>query len=248
MSAKGSLTIVGMPIGNPLDITLRALQKFKKTDLLICEDRKTAAKYFRQWEIPFPADRHILLNEHTDDHELSSLAEMVEKAEDAVLISDSGMPAFCDPGEQLIRILSRKNIRIEVIPGPTALTTALAASGIGGHGFLFAGFPPQESSQRIIFFKEILQEKIPVAFYDTPYRLKKVLEELRMLLPSDKKVFLAYGLTTENETMVHLSARDLKQFSEQQIRKEPPVFIIYDTKHSQNQQRNRSTLRSKGST
>jgi 16S rRNA (cytidine1402-2'-O)-methyltransferase len=217
-----------MPIGNAQDISLRALEKLKKTDLLICEDRKTTAVYFRQWGIPFPSDRYVLLNEHTSKEELNDLLSQIKSSKDAVLVSDSGMPVFCDPGASLIKLLNKQKADICVIPGPTALTTAISLSGIGGHGFLFAGFPPQKTEERIIFYQEIFSEKIPVAFYDTPYRLKKVMEELSQLLPTGKKVFVASGLTTENEFKAHLHSGQLKTFNIKNLKKEPPVFIIYD--------------------
>ena len=220
------LILAGVPIGNPGDVTLRVLEALRNCDLLLCEDRKTASRLFRVCEIPFPSDRFELLNEHTTGEELSELVQKIQGEVKAVLISDAGMPVICDPGAQLVERARRKQIPVQVLPGVTALTTALGLAGVGGHGFHFLGYPPRETGERIRFFKDLAKKEEVIVFYETPYRARKVLRELNQYLPKEKKVFVGAGLTTDMETVLVERAGNLSRFADS-FPSLPPVFIVY---------------------
>lgn len=226
MFSKSTLILVGVPIGNPDDISKRAVQALKKADLLLVEDRKTAAKLFKYWDIPFPRDSWELLNEHTRPEELDEIVRRIESIETTVLISDAGMPVICDPGADLVHRVSERGVSIVVIPGPSALVTALVRSGVGGHGFHFVGYPPRESGDRKRFFRDLRNPRVPTAFYETPYRLHKVIDELSQSLADNDRVFIGVNLTAENEFVLTSSAKGLKARSGS-VPKGPPVFIVY---------------------
>lgn len=221
------LSLVGMPIGNPKDITLRALETLASADLLLCEERKTASKYYKSWNIPFPRDSHFLLNEHTTTTELEDIKAAVLQARSTVLISEAGMPVFCDPGRELLLWARSRGVMVDVVPGPVALTVALVQAGVGMDGFYFAGFPPREKEERESFFRGLKGFQKPVAFYETPYRTGKVLEELHRNLPAKKKVFVVVGATMDNESILECEAESLP-VKGRSLPKGPPVFIVYD--------------------
>lgn len=221
------LSLVGMPIGNPKDITLRALETLAEADLLLCEERKTASRYYKIWNIPFPREAHFLLNEHTSLPELEEIKGALLRARSTVLISEAGMPVFCDPGKELLLWARSRGVAVDVVPGPVALTVALVQAGVGMDGFFFAGFPPREREEREGFFRGLNDFRKPVAFYETPYRTGKVLEELHRNLPAKKKVFVVVGATMDNESVLQCEAGRLP-LEGRSLPKGPPVFIIYD--------------------
>lgn len=223
------LYLTGVPIGNPGDITLRALEILKSCEILLCEDRKSASRMFHAWQIPFPGPNSYLVNEHTTGEELLEIFQLIQGGKRAVLISDAGMPILCDPGMELVQMVRKANIPVEVIPGVTALTTAIALSGKGGHGFVFHGYPPRETGERERFFKQLAKTRGAQIFYETPYRLKKVLQELAKCLPDTKRVFIGAGLTTDNQIMRDCKPGELSRAADS-FSKLPPVFIVYDEK------------------
>lgn len=227
MQINPTLSIVSVPLGNPGDITVRALHVLQNCDLLICEERKNAARLFKSLNIPFPSESYLVINEHTKKREFEEILKQVATHSHTAFISDAGTPVLCDPGANLVKNLREMGIGIQVIPGPSALTAALALSGVGGHGFYFAGYPPREKEQRRSFFQNLNSYTVPVFFYETPYRINKVLNEMMMHLPKQKKVFVFVDITGETEHVVSCSVGELGRY-EGQLPKGPPVFIIYD--------------------
>ncbi len=225
--AGPELYFIGVPLGNPGDITLRALEIFRKADYIVCEDRRTASTLFKRLNVKFPEDWDTL-NEHTRDSELGDIISKIKKYKISVVISDAGMPILCDPGADLLEMARKQDIRIHVIPGPSALILGLTLSGLGGDGFVFMGLPPRKTPEREIFLGKIVHQRLPVVLYETPYRLKKLLLELYGILPENKKVFVCVALTTENEFYMECPARDLgKRIRE--VPEGPPVVIVADS-------------------
>ena len=221
-----TLWLVGLPIGHTRDISLRALDLLRQTDLLLLEDRKTTARLFKALEIPFPRDLYYEVNEHSTPEDLTELIPLIKKAACPVLVSDAGMPVICDPGAVLVDLARSAHIQVRTAPGPVAFTVALALSGVGGHGFEFLGFPPRKTPEREKFFKSLGFRKTPAVFYETPYRLKKVLGELVRFVPGNKGVFVGVNLTAENEYHRNFLVRELGQAIDT-IPGGPPVLIVY---------------------
>lgn len=219
-----SLTIVGCPIGNPDDITLHAIRVLSEANLILAEDRKTISRMLKQWGIDNSSERIEILNEHTTADELANLVQLIKQRKRACLVSDAGMPVFCDPGKSLLEICETENIRIQLAPGPTALSSAAARFGIEPP-LLFVGFPPQKTEHRIPFLKSLPYTKYAIGLYETPYRLNKLLGELRSVLKGHQKVFVGVGLTSENEYTYRGTIDEICKKTDL-IPKGPPVIFI----------------------
>lgn len=211
-----------MPIGHPSDITLRALESFRDANLIFVEDPSTVSRLFKKWDVPFIRERIRVLNEHTTADELNDLVREAANVELSVVVSDAGMPVFCDPGGDFMRLCEKAGIRIEIVPGPTALTSALVRAGING-AFYFAGFPPRKSEERGGFFRKLNQMTVPIVLYETPYRLEKILGEIQRHFRPDKKVIVCAGLTSPDESIVTSTVANAGKI---RIQSAPPVTII----------------------
>jgi len=168
------LYIVATPIGDITEITLRALEILKTADVILCESTKEASKFLKTQSIK--ADKYELLNEHTTPEELQNLV-LLCKEKTVALVSDCGTPAFCDPGNDLIRLCRRAQVEIKSVLGASALMGLLSLSSIRLQQFLFRGFLPAENESRAREWQLLKQEKRAFILMDTPYRLKKTVEE-----------------------------------------------------------------------
>ena len=231
---KPILFVVGLPIGHPDDLSPRALEALRTADLLICESRKVASTLYRRHELEFPREAYRELNQHTRSAELRELLDAVLNASRTVLISDAGMPVLEDPGANVVRQARNMGIRVQVIPGPTALTAALAVAGLGGHGFYFAGFAPRKTPERQKFLERLFHRNLrgqPVVLYETPYRLHKILDEIAKTAPPAFHLFLAVDLTTEKEFTLDVPVRNI-QAEAGRVPKGNPVLILYEERGS----------------
>ena len=139
----GSLVIVGTPIGNLGDMSARAIEILKTADLILCEDTRTSAVLTRHFSINTP---RCALHEHNETQMISKVFQYLALGKTLALISDAGMPLISDPGYRLVSALRAKGIKISLVPGPTALTSALVLSGLPTDRFYFGGFLPNKKS------------------------------------------------------------------------------------------------------
>ena len=218
------LVLAGMPLGNTFDVTIRFLKAAESADLIVCESRRVAQTLLKRHSIVRGDDDFAILNEHTGDDELQHLFTRCRQLQRIVLVSDAGMPVFADPGRKLLELAEQTGFRITVLPGASALTVALVRAGING-AFYFAGFAPQESQSRRRFLADLAKRKETVVLYETPYRLKKLVEELSTEFSADEKVFVGIDLSSDNE---HIFRFRLKQANTVtgRLPKGAPVLII----------------------
>ncbi len=176
---KGKLYIVATPIGNLGDITLRALEKLKEVGLILCEDTRVSKKLLDHYQIQKPL---LSYHQHSRLQRLEKIKEHLQAGKNLALITDAGTPGLADPGNQLVAELLKEEIKIEVLPGVSALTALISLAGISMQQFVFLGFPPHKKG-RESFFKEVeeLSQKRPVIFYESKYRFLKTLATLRGL-------------------------------------------------------------------
>lgn len=193
------LTLVSVPIGNLGDITLRALETLKKADLYIGEERKPMFRLLKELGVATPKN-YELLNEHSEADDVAHLAELCRDQEVA-LVTDCGTPGFSDPGADLVRACRQKGIPVTANPGASSLTTFLSLTGLKLTEFDFDGFLPRESTERVQYLKNLGKRKKPVIIMDTPYRLKKTLEQCKETL-GHKRFVLGMDLTKSNELVV----------------------------------------------
>lgn len=200
-----SLFVVATPIGNPEDITLRALETLKSVDLVIGEERREALRLLKRLQIEKPLE---LLNEHSSPQEISGLIELC-RTQKVALISDCGTPAFCDPGARLISRCHDLGISVTAVPGPSSLMTLLSIAGADLSTFLFLGFLPVEKELRRQLLQSLRAERRPVVLMDTPYRLTRLLEELATHGLGKNLATIGLNLTAPEERLLRGQVVDL---------------------------------------
>jgi len=189
------LYIVSTPIGNLKDITLRALETLKSADLIAAEDTRHTRVLLDAYDIHKPLTSFF---EHNEDRKTEHLVGLLKEGKNIALVSDAGTPGLSDPGYPLIRRALDEGIKIEVVPGATALITALTASGLPAHAFVFEGFLPPKSAGRRKKLEEFKGEKRTVIFYESPHRLLKALKDIEEVL-DNPTVVCARELTKKFE-------------------------------------------------
>ena len=207
LRVSNMLYIVSTPIGNLKDITLRALETLKSADLIAAEDTRHTRVLLDAYDIHKPLTSFF---EHNEDRKTEHLVGLLKEGKNIALVSDAGTPGLSDPGYPLIRRALDEGIKVEVIPGATALITALTASGLPAHAFTFEGFLPPKSMARRKKLEEFKGEKRTVIFYESPHRLLKTLKDIEEVL-DNPTVVCARELTKKFEevkkgTAVELSA------------------------------------------
>jgi 16S rRNA (cytidine1402-2'-O)-methyltransferase len=202
-----SLFIVATPIGNPDDISLRALKILKSSDLIIGEEAKVARQILGQYELKEQFANLRTLNEHTDKDEVEELVELC-RTKNVALISDAGTPSFCDPGFKLVQACRKQKIQVLTAPGASSLMTLISLSSRELKSFHFLGFLPKEKSARTGMIKHI-EKNSQEAFVlmDTPYRLKQTLEEVKAL--GNRECLLGLDLTMDDEILIEIAAKNL---------------------------------------
>lgn len=194
----GTLFVVATPIGNLEDITVRALRILREVSLIAAEDTRRTAHLLARHAI---ATRTTSLHEHNEAGKSASLIERLRGGEHIALVSDAGTPTVSDPGGQLVRAAIDAGIRVEPIPGPSAVLTALAASGLPTDSFCFLGFPPTRAKDRKLWFERLRSIGGTVIFFEAPHRIRETLSELRRTV-GDCPVAIGRELTKIHEELV----------------------------------------------
>jgi 16S rRNA (cytidine1402-2'-O)-methyltransferase len=171
------LYIVATPIGNLEDISLRALRVLGEVDFILCEDTRVTGKLLAHFKIKTPT---ISFHQHSDLKKIDYVLSLLEGGKDLALVTDAGTPGISDPGGKLVQAAIEKfgdEIKVESVPGPSAVTAALSISGIPTDKFVFMGFPPHKKGRQT-FLAKILESEWPVVVYESKHRIIKFLEEL----------------------------------------------------------------------
>jgi 16S rRNA (cytidine1402-2'-O)-methyltransferase len=191
----GTLYLVATPIGNLEDITLRALRVLKECDVVAAEDTRHSGQLLKYFNISKPMLSCFQFNESRRSGEI---LELLQQGKIVALITDAGSPGISDPGQRVVSAARAAQLRVEAIPGPCALIAALSASGLPGNEFHFVGFLPYKSGQRRRHLEQLQTVPGTLIFYESPYRIVRLLEELSALYPT-RKTFLARELTKKFE-------------------------------------------------
>lgn len=195
LKSTGKLYICPTPIGNLEDITLRVLRVLREVDLIVAEDTRTARKLLNHFSIAKPT---LSFHKYNEAKRLRELLERLEKGERLALISEAGTPGIADPGHRLIKACLEKGFDYEVLPGPSALITALVASGLPTESFVFQSFLPRKGSKRQSILKKLAAINRTIIIYEAPHRLVQLLTEIAVLMP-ERKVVLVRELTKKFE-------------------------------------------------
>lgn len=196
------LYLVATPIGDTSEITIRALELLKKCDVIICESTKEASKLLRAHGIT--GKTYETLDEHSTPQDKAALVPICA-SKDVALVTDCGTPGFCDPGADLVRLCRQQKIPVKSALGASALMGLLSLSGQRLDEFVFRGFLPAETESRGKALKELTKEKRAIIVMDTPYRLKKTLNDMKEHF-SNRKILLTLNLSQEDELVLEGSA------------------------------------------
>ena len=187
--------LVGTPIGNLEDITLRALRILKETDQIACEDTRHTQKLLTHYDIHKPL---VSYHEHNELTRAPELVLALEEGARIALVSDAGMPLVSDPGYRLVALCLRHHIPVVPVPGPSALLASLSASGLPNEEFLFLGFLPARSGERRRALEHLRIEDRTLIFYEAPHRVAETVAEAREIL-GDRTACLAREVTKLHE-------------------------------------------------
>jgi 16S rRNA (cytidine1402-2'-O)-methyltransferase len=194
----GKLYIVGTPIGNLEDITLRAIRILKEVDLIACEDTRRTQKLLNAYKIP---TRTISYHEHNEMTRAPELIIQMEEGNNLALVTDAGMPVVSDPGFRLVHLAVRHSIPVVPVPGASAFVAALAASGLPVDKFRFLGFLPSKKGERRKALEEIKDSTRTLVFYEAPHRLAEMLKDSVEIL-GEREVVVAREVTKIHEEFV----------------------------------------------
>ncbi|MFZ5891654.1 MAG: 16S rRNA (cytidine(1402)-2'-O)-methyltransferase [Myxococcota bacterium] len=196
---KGTLYLVATPIGNLQDITLRALDTLKSVAIVAAEDTRRTRALLTHFAIG--GKQVIACNAHATSHELETIVARLRSGDDVALVTDAGTPSVSDPGTALVRAALEADLRIVPIPGVSAVTTAVAASGLVDGPFRFVGFLPPKPARRESLLNEIVRSAEPSVLFEAPHRIARTLRELAELAPT-RAAALCRELTKLHEEIV----------------------------------------------
>ncbi len=194
--SEGKLYLVATPIGNLGDISERAVETLRNCDLLACEDTRNASTILKKHGIE---KKMVVYEDSREQRVAPELLERLKSGEKVALISDAGMPCISDPGFRIVRLCRKEGIDIVPVPGASAFTAALAASGLPTNGFLFVGFLPAKSAARKAFFEKYRDFDYTLCFYESTHRIEKFVDDALEVLGSDRIICVAKEITKLHE-------------------------------------------------
>lgn len=224
-----TLYVVGTPIGNLEDITLRALRVLKEVSFVLCEDTRVTKRLLSRYDITTPV---MAYHAHSTPAQHRKILGLLEEGHDLALVSDAGTPTISDPGSKLIEVVQREQgdrVSVVAVPGPSALSAALSISGIPASEFVFLGFFPHKKGREKLI-DEALASVRPVVAYESPHRIEKLLASLAQKDPQ-REVLLARELTKVHEEVLRGTAGTLLKLLEDVPEKRRGEFVVIIASH-----------------
>ena len=220
---SGVLYLVGTPIGNLSDISLRAINILKKVSMIACEDTRHTKKITNKFEIH---NKLISFNKHNSLSKIPIIINKLKEGKSVAVVSDAGMPSICDPGEDLVRNAKIHKIETICIPGPSAALTALVSSGFPSSKFIFEGFLPHKKKEREKILSEISSNEKTTILFESPHRLNKLLNELKEHCGGQREISISRELTKKFEEQINNKIDNLiDTFKEKEILGEITIVI-----------------------
>lgn len=220
---RGRVALIAGPIGNLLDLTLRALERLKASDVICCEDTRHSLRLFQRHGIG--RKELISLHDRNEDRRLDEIIARARSGAAIAVVSDAGMPTVSDPGFRLVRACVAAGVPVDVLPGPSAVLTALAGSGLPTDAFYFGGFLPPKSGRRETELREALDRTCTSIYFESPHRIARSLRVLADHAP-DRPVCVGRELTKKFETYHRGRAADLAADFEKSPRKGEMTLVI----------------------
>lgn len=218
----GILYIVGTPIGNLEDMSVRAVRTLGEVDFIAAEDTRVTLKLLNHFEIKKPM---VSYHEHNAREKGGEILTRLLAGENCAIVTDAGMPCISDPGEDLVRLCAQNGIDTRVIPGPSAAISALALSGLDTSKFVFEGFLNPQKNTRLERLEELRREKRTIIFYEAPHKLCDTLRAMYQVL-GDRRITLARELTKIYEEVVRTTLSQAIELYEQKAPKGEFVLVV----------------------
>lgn len=230
-----NLYVIPTPIGNINDITKRAVLALTHCEFILCEDTRTTFNLLKLLEIDTASKKLLAYHDHNERQKLAAVIEILNNGQDVALVSDAGMPLLSDPGFPLVREIRANypEINVEVLPGPTSITTALVAAGMPTDKFAFFGYLPRKSGERQRFFEKIQQvnELISQSYivFESPHRIIKSLEDFQLVYGENQKVALCRELTKKYESVAIDSVSSiLNKIQSSEITTKGEIVLVFN--------------------
>lgn len=219
---SGKLFLVPTPIGNLSDMTYRAVETLKSSDLILAEDTRNSGVLLKHFEISTPMRSYHAHNEHKVTDEI---VEQLKQGKIYSLISDAGSPGISDPGYLLAKACIENQIEVIALPGATAFVPALTVSGLTSNEFVFVGFLPVKKGRQTKL-NELKEEKRTMIFYESPHKITRTLKDLTEFFGEDRKASLSREITKKFEETIRGTLIELHQISESRNLKGEMVLVV----------------------
>lgn len=222
----GTLYVVGTPIGNMEDITFRQLKTLESVDFIAAEDTRVTLRLLNRYEIKKPL---VSYHGHSTESCAESIAARLQSGENAAIVTDAGMPCISDPGEILVRMCAERGIDVKVVPGPSAVISALAVSGLNTSRFAFEGFLSVNKKQRYDHLESIKDETRTLIFYEAPHKLMNTLSDFLKYF-GDRKISLCRELTKIHEEVLRMTVSKAVEYYRTRSPKGEYVLVLEGAK------------------
>lgn len=206
---KGTFYVIGTPIGNLGDITVRQLEMLKSVDFICAEDTRVTLKLLNRFDIK---NTLVSFHEHSTKAEAMRIIERILNGENCGIVTDAGMPCISDPGEVLVKLCAENGIDVKVVPGASAVVSAVAVSGLDGGRFTFEGFLPVNKKERSARLEMLKNETALMVFYEAPHKLKNTLGDMADFFGKDRKISLCRELTKIHEEVLRFTLGEAVEY------------------------------------
>jgi len=206
---SGTFYVIGTPIGNMEDITLRQLETLKNVDFVCAEDTRVTVKLFNRYEIKTPL---VSFHEYSSKAAADSIISRLLSGDNGGIVTDAGMPCISDPGEVLVKLCAENSINVRVIPGPSAVVSAVAVSGLHTSRFTFEGFLPVQKKQRSERLENLRRETGLMVFYEAPHKLKATLKDLKDFFGGERRISICRELTKIHEEVLRFTLAEAEAY------------------------------------
>ena len=206
---SGTFYVIGTPIGNLDDITIRQLDTLGAVDFICAEDTRVTLKLLNRFEIKKPL---VSFHEHSSKADAQKIIDRLLAGESCGIVTDAGMPCISDPGEVLVKMCAESGIDIKVVPGPSAVVSAVAVSGLSTRRFTFEGFLPVPKKERTERLEKLRGETAVMVFYEAPHKLKTTLADLVQAFGGERRISLCRELTKIHEEVLRLTLAEAVEY------------------------------------
>ena len=227
-----TLYLVSTPIGNKLDISLRAQNVLSSADVILCEDTKKSGIFLKDLGIK---NKLLSYHDHSNDSKINYFLKLLKEGASLAIISDAGTPLISDPGYELVAKAIDEKIKVTSIPGPSAVISALISSGLSTSSFVFEGYAPKKKVQLETFLKNLQYEMRTIILFESPKRIERLMQMIVNILGPKRKVSLAKELTKKFERVITDEAKEIHELiiKDETLKKGEMVIVIEGSKEKQ---------------